>query len=169
MRRCAVCLIAMLAVFGLARMACAASGSGDQGLNLHVPPVFWIGWDGDPNKHEGDPVYFELTEEEILGNQFVYRNDTDTLSAASNYKGTDLYAQWSDWHAQNGGTCYFDLWISWGTGWRKFPLSTSDKYIVKNKKGLDDDWDISYRLKGMSLEDDPDEYSTTITFTLEHP
>ena len=160
-------LIAMLAALGLAQMA-VASSSGSQGLNLYVPPLFWIGWDDNPDDDEGNPVLFELTEEDMLSNQFVYQNDTDTLSARSNYKGTDLWAQWDGWHAQNGGTCYFELWIGWGEGWRKFPLSTSDKYIVKNKKGLDKDWDISYRLKGMSLEDDPDTYSTTITFTLEH-
>lgn len=164
---CAACLIALCFTH-----AALAAGSSNQGIDMHIPPVFWLGWDGHECDDEGDDVIYNLNESQIMAgeqnpNYYIARMDTDQLSARSNYRHTSLQVTGGDeWAGALGGDGDFDLRIDWGSGWRW--LDGDTEYIFSNRNGIDSHWHISYRLYHMGLEDDPDAYTTTVVFTLSH-
>lgn len=170
MKRDVLILVLVVVFVGWVQVAFAATDSASQNVRVVVPGIFWIGWSDDPTREEGNVVEFNLGEDELLGGGYLERLDTDILSAVSNYNATDIVVSNPfGWIPDDDGDGDFDLYIDWGAGYRKFPLGGTNKYIVKDANGLNGDWNISYKLEGFGMEDDPDTYRTYIYFTLKSP
>jgi len=173
---CTVCLAALLVALPAFAVDESPSTSGEQDVSVVVPGVFWLGWDHDPGKNVGDTVYFNLTEADIVrtdgpgGGGWAERINTDTLSAHSNYDDTSLKCVGpADWDSIGDGDGVFDLWVDWGTGFQHFPLAGSGRWILHHfNGGVNQDWNISYKLTGLGLDDRPDTYNATITYELSH-
>jgi hypothetical protein len=166
----------LITVFLLVALAVPALAAEQQQgeVNLTVPGVFELYY----NIGKGD-FSFTPTETQILTpGSFLQSNPTPgQLTIASNYNGTGLYVERNDWTPQSHPTSdgEFTLIVRHHSSMGDIQFVTVPDTSVGGTPVQIGDWPngvanetytVVYRLLDFSVDDDPDVYHSTVTFTL---
>jgi hypothetical protein len=170
MNRILLLTAALLVAFTVNAFAVdAGSPDDEQGtVTVLIPGIFHLDLTGTAD------YGFTPSEAQILAGSSLTSGPLGTLHAYSNYNSTDINVSRS-------------TWLPVGN-----PLSDGD-FVLKTKKYGDSGFNttiddvtpvlygtwldgannaqnvINYELSGLGVEDDPDTYSTTVTYSMTHP
>lgn len=156
-----ILLIVAFAVFAIAAPAMAAEDTETGTVTLVVPGVFslWV----DAGTTNWSPT---LTQADFGVD--VPSGDLGDLSYKTNYDGTDLNCKYSGWTPGSGGTFGLQAWD--GDSFVTLPTDASYVALITDMANgeYDPGIDIKYNLTGLGWDDDPDTYTTTVTYQLYH-
>jgi len=163
----ALTLILTVAMIGYAWAT--HTDSANQNVVVTVAPVFEIGFPGSP-LGDGPNVTFDVTEYYILGGYAMEATSTAYLHAHSNYNETDVSVARTVFDGAADGDGEFTLYLDWSGGWQLIPDDGDTSLALWS---ADDGLDVTllphYELDGISVADDPDTYTSVVTYTMEAP